>query len=299
MKGIITDIQRFSLHDGPGIRTTVFLKGCNMACSWCHNPETIHTGPELLYYDSNCMNCGKCGEVCPSGAHRFADGQHVFDRSLCEACGQCVEVCFAGACVMSGKWMDSQEVLEEVLQDEPYYRRSGGGITVSGGEVFVQTAFVEELLRSCRGKGIHTAVETNLSYPWERMESALAYTDLVMLGLKMWDSREHQKWTGQDNSRVLDNIRRLSRAGIPYIVRTPVIPGVNDSEACIADICRFLVQEAKADYYELLRFNPLGGTKYQALQKPNDFGSARVTDDATMMRLGDVVRNFGLTCKIG
>lgn len=299
MKGIITDIQRFSLHDGPGIRTTVFLKGCNMSCTWCHNPETIHVGPELLYYESNCMNCGACTEVCPTGAHRMVDGQHVFDRSLCEGCGRCAEVCFAGACVMSGKAMDAEAVLDEVMQDEAYYRRSGGGVTVSGGEAFAQTGFVEELLRRCKERGIHTAVETNLSYSWERMEGALAYADLVMLDLKLWDPEEHRKWTGLENGRVLDNIRRLTRTGVAYIVRTPVIPGVNDSEASIAAICRFLLEEAKAEYYELLRFNPLGGTKYQALQRANNFGSARVTDDATMRRLGDVVRASGLSCKIG
>lgn len=297
MKGIVTDIQRFSLHDGPGIRTTVFMKGCNMSCGWCHNPETIRSAPELLYYASNCMDCGECAKVCPTEAHRMEEGRHVFDRSLCVACGICAEVCFAGACILSGKPMEAEEVLEEVMQDEAYYRRSGGGITVSGGEAFMQADFVAELLMRCRERGIHTAVETNLSFPWERMKAALVYTDLVMLDIKHWDTQEHRKWTNQGNERVLDNIRRLTETEIPYIVRTPIIPGVNDSGECISAICRFLVQEGKADYYELLRFNPFGGAKYQALGKHDAFVGAAVPDDAVMASLNGIVRDFGLARK--
>ncbi len=298
MKGIVTDIQRFSLHDGPGIRTTVFMKGCNMSCAWCHNPETIRTGPELLYYSSNCIHCGECAHVCPTNAHRMEDGRHVFDRSLCEACGRCVEVCFSGACVLSGKDMEVEEVLEEVMEDEAYYHRSGGGITVSGGEAFMQADFVAELLKRCHERGIHTAVETNLSFPWERMKAAFVHTDLVMLDIKHGDSLEHRKWTNQGNERVLDNIRRLTETEIPYIVRTPVIPGVNDSAECISSICRFLVQEGRAEYYELLRFNPFGGVKYHALGKHDAFANAAVPDDAVMDSLKGIIRDFGLAFKI-
>lgn len=297
MKGIVTDIQRFSLHDGPGIRTTVFMKGCNMSCAWCHNPETIRPTPELLYYGSNCIHCGECAAVCPAKAHRMEAGRHVFDRSLCEGCGRCAEVCFSGACILSGEHMEAEDVLEEVMQDEAYYRRSGGGITVSGGEAFMQADFVAELLMRCREKGIHTAVETNLSFPWERMTAALAHTDLVMLDIKHWDTQEHRKWTNQGNERVLDNIRRLTGTGIPYIVRTPIIPGVNDSEACISSICRFLVQEGRAEYYELLRFNPFGSVKYQALEKHDAFANAVVPDDAVMAGLNGIVQGFGLAAK--
>lgn len=299
MKGTVTDIQRFSLHDGPWIRTTVFLKGCNMSCAWCHNPETLRSGPELLYYSASCMDCGECVKVCPAGAHRMEGGRHVFDRSLCGSCGRCAGVCFAGACILSGKLMGVEEVLEEVMQDEAYYRRSGGGITVSGGEAFMQPEFVAELLKYCREKGIHTAVETNLSFPWERMEAALAHTELVMLDIKHWDTREHRRWTNQGNVRILDNIRRLTGTGIPYIVRTPVIPGVNDSEECISSICRFLVQEGQAEYYELLRFNPFGGVKYQALGKQDVFAETAVPDDALMRSLNGIIRDFGLAAKIG
>ena len=168
--GLITDIQRFSLNDGPGIRTTVFFKGCNMRCEWCHNPETICHQKEIMFYESKCIGCGKCFKVCPVGAHKVIDGTHVIDREKCTLCGKCVENCYAEALVFSAKEMTSDEIMSEILQDKVYYEESGGGVTLSGGEVTCQKELALEIVKMCKKNGIKTAVETNLLMPFESIK---------------------------------------------------------------------------------------------------------------------------------
>lgn len=300
MKGIITDIQRFSLNDGPGIRTTVFLKGCNMACAWCHNPETINIMPQLMYYRENCINCLKCVEVCPTGAQNKVEDTHMFSRELCINCGKCAKVCFPGALVMSGKEMEIEDVMDEILQDLDYYKNSGGGITLSGGEVFVQAEYAYELLKKCKENGIQTAIETNLSAPWEKMIKLLEITDIVMLDIKLIDSKQHEIWTRVGNKGILENIKKLSEKGIPMIIRTPVIPDVNDSIDCIEQICNF-ISDYKENilYYELLNFNPLGDFKYKGLNIKNVFAEKKPHSEAKMNELADVARKYGFKVKIG
>jgi len=297
MKGIITDIQRFSLHDGPGIRTTVFLKGCNMACAWCHNPESIRMAPELLYYSEKCIGCLECVAVCPGGAHSLTgDGAHVFERTLCRSCGACAGVCFAGASVMAGREMTVAEVMAEVLQDRDYYARSGGGLTLSGGEVLMQPTFAAALLQAAKAHGIATAVETNLSAPWETVAQVVANADLVMLDIKLFGNLAHRRWTGLGNDRVLANVRALAEAGVAFMVRTPIIPGVNDSAEVVQEVAGFLAGLAVRPVYELLRFNPLGGAKYRALQVTDRFAGAAAASD--MERLASAVRACGIQVKV-
>ena len=281
--GVLTAIQRFSLHDGPGIRSTVFFKGCNMRCAWCHNPETLRGEPEVLYYRSKCVGCGACAQVCPS--HRVEGGKMVYDRAACADHGACAQVCFSGALEMCGKEYTVQDVLHEVMQDVDYYAQSGGGVTLSGGEVLLQPQFAAELLSALHKEGVHTAIESNLNVDFSTLEALLPDLDLVMCDLKLWDEDAHRRWTGAGNARIRENIARLSRSGKPFIVRTPVIPGVNDSEAEIAAIAGFVGQLPGLAYYELLNFNPLGGSKYQALDVDNAFAGARPLSEERMQAL--------------
>lgn len=299
MKGIITDIQRFSLHDGPGIRTTIFLKGCNMACAWCHNPETKNAAPQIIYYENNCIGCLKCTEVCPRGAQKVSDKGHSYDRSLCDNCGKCAEICFPGAMVLSGKLLDIEDVMNEVMQDIDYYRTSGGGVTLSGGEVLAQPDFAYELLARCREEGIHTAIETNLSTPWHTVEKLLAVIDLIMFDIKMFDSGRHAHWTKVPNEQVLENAMMLSKVGVPFIIRTPVIPGVNDSADDIGKIACFISLLHNLEYYELLNYNPLGESKYRGLGAENLLAAAKPNSNEKMEELADVARQLGIPVRIG
>ena len=261
MKGIITEIERFALKDGPGIRTTVFFKGCNMACKWCHNPETLSVRPQLMIYPDKCIS---------------------------------------GALVMSGKEMTVEEVMEEILQDRAYYRNSGGGVTLSGGEVSTQPEFALELLQALKKEGISTAIETNLHAPWSVYERMLPFLDLVMFDIKIFDEEAHRRWTGVSNRQILENAKKVAASGKPYLVRTPVIPGVNDTEEEIGSIANYVGTLGGAQYYELLLFNPLGESKYDALQMDNTFAGTRPTGEEGAARLKWVAAQTpGLSVRVG
>ncbi len=298
MKGLVTQIQRFSLQDGPGIRTTVFLKGCNMRCDWCHNPETLSFERELMLYDNKCIGCGQCFQVCPTGAHKAEDGRHIIDRTLCRRCGRCAEECFAQAIILCGERMDTEEVMREILQDKAYYVTSGGGVTLSGGEVLCQKAFADSICTACHKEGIATAIETNLSLPFESIKDLLSHVDLVMCDLKLWDEKKHEKHTGISNRQVLANIRLLDETGIPFVVRTPLIPHVTDSTENIASIAAFLTGLSHLQYYELLNFNPLGAAKYQELHRYNPYENTAPLDANHLERLKGAGEQAGIRIKI-
>lgn len=265
MKGIITDIQRFSVHDGPGIRTTVFLKGCSNRCAWCHNPETFTRMPQLEFYPERCIACGACVTVCPRGVHRIEDGRHAADKSSCNHCGLCTEVCYTGALVMTGREVTEEEVLEQLRMDEPYYKRSGGGITLSGGEPVLQYEFAGEILKKCKKAGIHTALQTAGNYDFEHLEALLPDLDLVMYDIKGFSEEIYQKLILGNRRRILDNLKALDTRGIPIIVRTPVVGSVNDTEQEIAQIAGYLSELSHLVYYMLLPYHGLGKVKYDAL----------------------------------
>lgn len=300
MYGMITDIQRFSLNDGPGIRTTVFLKGCNLHCAWCHNPETIRKKNELMVYPANCIGCGHCVPVCPSGARSIAAGVLQFDRSRCTACGACAAVCFPGALKMAGRSVSVAEVMGEILQDRAYYADSGGGVTLSGGELFCQAEFADALIDACREEKIPVAVETNLNWQFESVRPILEKLDLIMFDVKIFDSVEHKRWTGVENAELLDNARRLDTLDRPLIARTPLIPGATDSAENIRAIAGFLRNFRNLRCYELLNFNPLGDSKYRALEEKNPFVSARPLKQEALNRLREAAESVGnLTIQIG
>lgn len=300
MYGMITDIQRFSLNDGPGIRTTVFLKGCNLHCAWCHNPETIRKKNELMVYPANCIGCGHCVPVCPSGARSIAAGVLQFDRTRCTACGACAAVCFPGALKMAGRSVSVAEVMGEILQDRAYYADSGGGVTLSGGELFCQAEFADALIDACREEKIPVAVETNLNWQFESVRPILDKLDLIMFDVKIFDSVEHKRWTGVENAELLDNARRLDTLDRPLIARTPLIPGATDSAENIRAIAGFLRNFRNLRCYELLNFNPLGESKYRALEEKNPFVSARPLKPEALNRLREAAESVGnLTIQIG
>ena len=300
MYGMITDIQRFSLNDGPGIRTTVFLKGCNLHCAWCHNPETIRKKNELMVYPANCIGCGHCVPVCPSGARSIAAGVLQFDRSRCTACGACAAVCFPGALKMAGRSVSVAEVMGEILQDRAYYADSGGGVTLSGGELFCQAEFADALIDACREEKIPVAVETNLDWQFESARPILEKLDLIMFDVKIFDSVEHKRWTGVENAELLDNARRLDTLDRPLIARTPLIPGATNSAENIRAIAGFLRNFRNLRCYELLNFNPLGESKYRALEEKNPFVSARPLKPEALNRLREAAESVGnLTIQIG
>ena len=300
MTANITNIQRFSLNDGPGIRTTVFLQGCNMRCTWCHNPETLPAHPVLMQYPNKCIGCGKCFEVCPAKAHKLdaSTQQHIIDRTLCTNCGKCAETCFADALVMSSRPMSVEEVMREVRQDKQYYEESGGGVTVSGGEALLHCDFLSELADACHAEGIKIAVETNMSLPWHRIEATLRKMDLIMCDMKLNICTEHRKYTGEDNCMIFNNIGRSSLLGIPVIVRTPLIPGVTDSLENIRPIAEYMSKMDNIMYYELLNFNPLGSSKREALGTGDDFADTKPFSNEKLEEYKEALKDIDIKVKI-
>ncbi|HSC72020.1 MAG TPA: glycyl-radical enzyme activating protein [Candidatus Methylomirabilis sp.] len=263
--GLIFDIQRFSIHDGSGIRTLVFLKGCPLRCVWCCNPESQATTPELALFLSRCIGCGACEEACPNRAvSRDGAAGLVTERSLCEICGRCVEVCPAEARVLRGRRASVKEVLCEVERDDLFYRTSGGGVTVSGGEPLLQADFVAELLKVCRQRGIDTAIETCGHAPWEDFARVLAHTDTVLFDVKHADPLAHRRFTGVGNELILANLRQAVKSGVRVVLRLPLVPGVNADAGTVRSIAS-LARELGIAELHLLAYHRLGESKYQAL----------------------------------
>lgn len=275
MRGIITHIQRMSIHDGPGIRSTIFMKGCNLHCQWCHNPETFSSSPEIEWIQDKCISCSACVDVCQPKALYLDNGKVAFDKSKCTACFDCIPVCFPEALVKIGREVTPQEVFSQVKQDFSYFKESKGGVTISGGEPMLQPEFVKETFALFQSAGIHTALESNMSLPWKQYEAVLPHINLVMVDIKLMNSNLHKKWTGSSNKRILENIIALDATGKPYILRTPVVPDANADEESIREISDFLAQLKNLVKFELLAFHPLAATKYKNLGIPNPFEGKR------------------------
>ena len=297
MEGTIFNIQRFSLHDGPGIRTTVFLSGCNLRCRWCHNPESFSKKPTVRHYPIKCIGCAKCMEICPKQGHISVDGVHLIRRQDCIACGQCAAACFSGALEMSNRKASVEEILSTVLLDRPFYKEEGG-MTVSGGEPMLQPDFTAALLKGAKEAGIATALDTAGAVPWERYEAVLPYCDLILFDVKCMDPETHRWATGVDNALILENLTRLSHAGARILVRVPVVPGVNDTEENMAAMAAFLAPLSGVESVELLPYHPLGGGKYESLGLTYPGADFTVPDKEHMQALGEIVRQGGVACKV-
>lgn len=268
MDAVVFDIQRFSVDDGPGIRTVVFFKGCNMHCLWCHNPESLHLYAEVMFLAQKCIGCGKCFELCVQNCHTLADGKRVFDRNRCIHCGHCAAVCCTGALTVTGQSMTVEEVFAEIKKDDLFYQNSGGGVTFSGGEPLLQADFLRDVLVECKKAGIHCAIETAGNVPWTSFEKVLPFTDLFLYDIKVVDLALHKKVTGSDNKRIIDNLKKLAKTGVEIWARTPLIPGVNDMPSEKEQLADLLASLETVQKHIFLPYHKLGEGKYESLGLP-------------------------------
>lgn len=262
--GVVFNIQKFCISDGPGIRTTVFLKGCPLNCDWCHNPESHSIKPQLLFSKDGCAQCGACGSVCKNGVHSFK-GFHTLDRTKCTACGDCVDQCGGNLLELAGKDMSAEAVIDEVLGDKPFYETSGGGLTVSGGEPLMQPLFTLEILRLAKQNGIHTAVETSGYADFETIQKIAKYTDLFLYDYKITDCELHKELTGVGNRTILENLQKLDGIGAKIILRCPIIPSINDNEAHFSSVAKTANSLKNILAIEVLPYHNFGVSKREKL----------------------------------
>ena len=275
--GVLFDIKRFALHDGPGIRTTAFFKGCPLSCTWCHNPESQSSSPELLHRLTLCVGCGACLPTCPQGAIRIVAGKAVTDRERCTACGACMPVCPHEARTIAGQPWTVDGLADELMRDAVFYEQSGGGITCSGGEPLQQAGFCAAVLRRCRQSGIHTAVDTCGYADTASLERVAEHTDLFLYDLKLMDDRRHREATGVSNDLVLRNLEQLDRWSRPTWIRVPLIPTINDDEENLLALAEFVRHLTCVEALQVLPYHTGGEAKWLALGRT---GTGRTRIDA-------------------
>ena len=292
--GIIFDIQRFAVNDGPGIRTTVFVKGCPLRCLWCHNPESFTGEPQLLFNSLKCIGCGSCYEVCREGAHVTIDGRHVVLWERCNSCGDCAEGCFSGALEMAGRRISVLDAMEVILKDRVFYENSGGGVTVSGGEPLAQPLFTGALLKETQRFGIHTALDTSGYAAWSVFEEVLPYVDLVLYDLKHMDSRIHQRLTGVPNELILENLKRVDESGKPIWIRIPLIPGKNDDEENYHKLGEYLSRLSHVERVDILRYHRLAESKYENAGIEYKLKGLETPEKKDVEHLREILLDYGL-----
>jgi pyruvate formate lyase activating enzyme len=297
--GIVFDIKKFSLHDGPGIRTTVFLKGCGLRCWWCHNPESQHPGPELMLRPELCVQCGVCAATCPQGAITWDGERYVTDRSQCTRCGECTVSCYAEARELVGREMTVEAVMADILRDAAFYDESGGGVTFSGGEPLLQGDFLLALLQACQAQGLHTVLDTCGYAPTGTLNAVREHVDLFLYDLKLMDDARHRQVTGVSNTLILDHLRLLVENGHRVILRVPIIPHVNDDDENIRQIAALARDLASIERVDLLAYHRIGSNKYERLDRPDPMPE---TVPPSADHMSDIVRAFqsvGLQVKLG
>ncbi|MFW6146489.1 MAG: glycyl-radical enzyme activating protein [Planctomycetota bacterium] len=263
--GRVLNIQRFALHDGSGVRTTVFLQGCPLRCAWCQNPESIASEPQIMYAAARCAVCRACEATCPQGAHRFNGGEHVYDRTRCVRCGACVDACPTGALELAGRAQSVAAVLDEVQRDVPYYDESGGGLTISGGEPLAQPEVAAALARQAAVRNLHTCLDTTGFAPWTALAPLVGAVDLFLYDVKLLDDDAHRRWTGQGNGLILANLDRLIAAGASIELRCPIIPTVNDTDAHLDGLARLVARLGGRVGCTILPYHGMAGSKYDRL----------------------------------
>jgi pyruvate formate lyase activating enzyme len=297
--GIVFDIKRFSIHDGPGIRTTVFLKGCPLRCAWCHNPESQRPEPQIMLRPSRCIVCGACVDECPEGAISWNESGPVTDRALCLACGVCTETCAGEARELVGREMDAAEVLGEIQRDLAFFDESGGGVTFSGGDPLFQPDFLLTLLQGCKELEIHTAVDTSGAAAWATLDKIRPFVDLFLYDIKLIDDGRHRAATGSSNRVILDNLRRLSEAGASIQLRLAVIPGMNDDEENLRRTAEFAATLPHTRGISLLPFHNTAKDKYGNLGLEYSLAGVRAPDEARMEEIGRLLAGYGLDVSVG
>lgn len=303
LHGLIFDIRKFSLHDGPGIRTTVFFKGCPLSCWWCHNPESQSSAPEMMLWDSRCIRCGSCVSTCSVEAISPVENStgvcFKTDRDVCTVCGSCVSACVSDARELVGKCMDVDEVMQAIQRDAHFFEDSQGGVTFSGGEPLVQRAFLAELLQRCKVLDIHTAVDTSGYTPWKALDSIRADTDLFLFDLKMMEDSRHRKYTGVPNGLILHNLRSLSEHGERIIIRVPIIPGVNDDDENLQAVGQFCAELPHLERVDILAYHHSAVGKYKRLNRPYLLPDTRPPSPERMEEIAHLLEKKNLIVKIG
>jgi pyruvate formate lyase activating enzyme len=297
--GIIFDIRRYSIHDGPGIRTTVFFKGCPLNCWWCHNPESQASSVEMMYRENRCIHCGACLETCTRGALSWDTDLIVLDKEKCDLCGDCADVCYPEAHQMVGREMTIPQAMAEIERDIAFYDQSDGGVTVSGGEPLLQPDFLHALLQSCKEKDIHTALDTCGFAPWEILDCVRGYVDLFLYDLKLMEDAKHRQFTGVSNKLILSNLQTLSSQGHHIILRLPVIPGINDDDDNMHQIGFFAAALPHLDGIDILPYHRIGLDKYRRLNM--DYKLPEITSPSSdkIAAKAQILRKYGLQVKIG
>ena len=300
-RGVVFNIQRFSIHDGPGIRTTVFLKGCPLHCGWCSNSESLSPYPEIITRDVKCIRCGKCVEACSQQAIAVLENTRTIQWEKCNYCMECAEVCPSGAIEAMGKTMTVAEVMDTVGRDASFYRRSGGGMTLSGGEPLVQWQFAMGLLQEAKRRGLHTALDTTGHTDWEVLDEILNFTDLVLYDVKHPNSKRHREATGVPNERILDNLRRtVARRGPKVWVRHPVIPRFNDSEEDLEELCKLILTlEPSVEKISLLPYHRFGELKYAAMGREYPWKEIPTISDEQIEEFKKLGESYGIDVDVG
>ena len=299
MNGTIFDIKKFSIHDGPGIRTTVFLKGCPLSCWWCHNPESQSPHPEIQYFENRCILCGDCAAVCENDAIHFEGETRIWKKELCQLCGDCAESCSTEAVQLVGYTASVEKVMREIEKDTIYYDQSGGGVTFSGGEPLQQVEFLAALLERCKEHEIHTAVDTSGLAAWGHFKKILPFTNLFLYDLKVMDEEKHRLYTGISNRLILENLQNLTETGARVTVRIPIIPKLNDDEMNLEATIVFLSSLERIQNVDLLPYHNIATDKYQRMA--HEYALAGI-EPPSETRMADLVARFeqaGFKVKIG
>ena len=297
--GAVFDIRRYAIHDGPGIRTAVFFKGCPLRCRWCHNPESWKAEPELGFRRNRCVKCRHCMEICEPRAISFSESGPTLDPDKCTLCGRCAAECPTGAWEIIGRKASVAQVMAEIRKDIVFYDQSGGGTTFSGGEPLMQADFLIALLKTCRAEGIHTAVDTTCHGSPDVLRRVAEVTDLFLCDIKHMNSELHRQFTGIPNDRVLANIRMLAGAGKRIFVRVPIIPGFNSDRANIEQTAQFVQSLKSVRRVDILPYNRGGLEKAVRLNGKIDLMEAQAPDDGTMAQIADTLRSYGFEVKVG